>query len=775
MGIIMHKNIAYGGGGISAIADASDVDLSSPADGQILEYDTSGQNPKWVNTSLATVAKTGAYSDLSGLPTIPTVNDGTLTIQKNGSNVATFTANQSGNSTANISVPTKTSDITNDSGFITEEDTEVESLPDTTPYLYRKSPAIGTRVMENALVGASIVKNQICPVRATSNTINDVTFTTDNNGGYTVSGTASARANYELGGSFNSNLLPNHAYLILVNSQKITLRDSYNGQFNTSGSIVKKASWSRVDLSLSVENGVSISPSEKVYPMIIDLTQMLGTTIADAAYTKEQSTAGSGIAWLKSQGFDFSKYIAYNTGELCSVNPSGKKVVGKNLCNKTNVVGGYIQTRDSTFVTAALTNSLSVYIKCFPNTTYTVSKKQGARFRIGYTTEFPQNGTKIYERANNDSGTKLTITTGNDAVYLVAFVWNANSDTVTSSVIVDSVQIEFGSSATTYEPYTAETHPISQSPLRGVPMLVNDAIVYDGDVRKSDGVIVRNFKRYDLGAIDWGYSSTDQVFWTLGLESTKLLIACGYVFKDISEVTNNATASQYLGNLECTYRHGSTNDRIYFKNTAYTDKTSFINAMSGVYMDIQLPTPTTESLPPFDNPQKSFVGGTEEWITDNDIPVGHQSEYKKLPPMFEDDYIQTVAERAENAASKVTPYLQIMDNNVTTDVNNYRIYFHSISTPYALVNKAEMLSHRFLFVELFYNHGTPTNRRIISSALIDPNSLDGYFYEIEISNNDTLDIESYPDTDEFAITLFTTGSYNDGDPTNYYLTIRLVD
>lgn len=37
---------------------------------------------------------------------LPTVNNGTLTIQRNGSNVATFTANQAGNTTANISVPT---------------------------------------------------------------------------------------------------------------------------------------------------------------------------------------------------------------------------------------------------------------------------------------------------------------------------------------------------------------------------------------------------------------------------------------------------------------------------------------------------------------------------------------------------------------------------------------------------------------------------------------------------------------------------------------------
>lgn len=50
---------------------------------------------------------------------IPTVNNATLTIQKNGTNVATFTANSSSNATANITVPTKVSELTNDSGYLT--------------------------------------------------------------------------------------------------------------------------------------------------------------------------------------------------------------------------------------------------------------------------------------------------------------------------------------------------------------------------------------------------------------------------------------------------------------------------------------------------------------------------------------------------------------------------------------------------------------------------------------------------------------------------------
>lgn len=70
-------------------------------------------------TDLKAVAFSGSYNDLSDKPTIPTVNNATLTIQKNSTNVATFTANASSNVTANISVPTKTSDITNDSGYLT--------------------------------------------------------------------------------------------------------------------------------------------------------------------------------------------------------------------------------------------------------------------------------------------------------------------------------------------------------------------------------------------------------------------------------------------------------------------------------------------------------------------------------------------------------------------------------------------------------------------------------------------------------------------------------
>lgn len=86
------------------------------------------------NIGAGTSSFSGSYNDLSNKPTIPTVNNGTLTIQKNGTNVATFTANQSGNSTANIAVPTKVSELTNDSGYTTNTGTVTQVKVGSTAY-----------------------------------------------------------------------------------------------------------------------------------------------------------------------------------------------------------------------------------------------------------------------------------------------------------------------------------------------------------------------------------------------------------------------------------------------------------------------------------------------------------------------------------------------------------------------------------------------------------------------------------------------------------------
>lgn len=131
--------------------------------------------------TFAAVATSGAYSDLTGTPTIPTVNNATLTIQRNGTTVDTFTANSSSDKTVNITVPTATSELANDSGFITSDDTKI--------------PLSGTNAISGSLIPAT--DNSIDIGSSTKNikalytkgiTIDGKTVDTDANGNMTYDG-----------------------------------------------------------------------------------------------------------------------------------------------------------------------------------------------------------------------------------------------------------------------------------------------------------------------------------------------------------------------------------------------------------------------------------------------------------------------------------------------------------------------------------------------------------------------------------------------------------
>ena len=81
-----------------AIDDNTSYELTGA---QIKDFATKIKS-KADSSSLASVATSGDYNDLSNLPTLPTVNNGALTIQQNGTTIGTFTANSSDDKTVNI-------------------------------------------------------------------------------------------------------------------------------------------------------------------------------------------------------------------------------------------------------------------------------------------------------------------------------------------------------------------------------------------------------------------------------------------------------------------------------------------------------------------------------------------------------------------------------------------------------------------------------------------------------------------------------------------------
>lgn len=149
---------------------------------------------------------------------------------------------------------------------------------------------------------------------------------------------------------------------------------------------------------------------------------------------------------------------------------------GKNLFNKDNAnsLSAYI-TLNNTLQTD---NSLmGIWIECQANTTYTVQKPNSGtnnRFCVYTTADTPANGVSVLNYVGTKSGvdnnSSYTITTPATANYLGVF-FGVSSTTPTMAEIIDSIQIEVGSTATSYEPYvggTASPNPDYQQEVQTV-------------------------------------------------------------------------------------------------------------------------------------------------------------------------------------------------------------------------------------------------------------------------------------------------------------------
>lgn len=169
------------------------------------------------------------------------------------------------------------------------------------------------------------------------------------------------------------------------------------------------------------------------------------------------------------------------------------------------------------------------------------------------------------------------------------------------------------------------TYPLSSIDLRGVPTIVDGKLKYDGDVYKSDGTVTRRYGIVDLGTLNWN-AGTDNVFYSTGLTNKapgNFNILCPQYS------TTTAVSTSGMQDKEC--KGHATSANIYIRDTAYSDKTAFKTAMSGVYLVYELATPTTETTDPFTNPQVCYPDGTEEYIDTREvpIPVGHNTKYMR--------------------------------------------------------------------------------------------------------------------------------------------------
>ena len=215
--------------------------------------------------------KTSQLTNDSGFVTNSAIGKGTLTIQKNGANVATFGANQSENATANISVPTKTSDLTNDSGFVTSAD-----VPSKTSDLTNDS---GFLTKNNIVAGDNVT-------------------VTDENGNVKISATGGGSGGSvtytKLVGSVNFTVTPytNDPYFL----------DQNAATWSENSAVGDKALTSTTDIGLFI--GTS-------YTMVVNIQGTSTLFSAEAEDGGSYGLQGSKVLWFKRDGI-YSQFFIYD-------------------------------------------------------------------------------------------------------------------------------------------------------------------------------------------------------------------------------------------------------------------------------------------------------------------------------------------------------------------------------------------------------------------------------------------------------------------------------
>ena len=194
---------------------------------------------------------------------------------------------------------------------------------------------------------------------------------------------------------------------------------------------------------------------------------------------------------------DYEPYV----GGIPSPNPdypqevqtaAGKQtvaVMGKNLFDKNNVnqfMGYYDGTADSpSLVSGVAGRNRVIYIKCKPSIVYSISftTLDGVNSpQVGTTDSLPVAGLAVTKLGNFESGSlKLeNLTTSATAQYIVVRFQTQNSTVVfddISQALLAGLQIEQGSTATTYEPYQGQSYTVD---LRGTNLLDLNSFVIGG-------------------------------------------------------------------------------------------------------------------------------------------------------------------------------------------------------------------------------------------------------------------------------------------------------
>lgn len=142
------------------------------------------------------------------------------------------------------------------------------------------------------------------------------------------------------------------------------------------------------------------------------------------------------------------------------------KITGKNLFDKDNYssTAGYFYSSDTLIGTGSPAHNILFWIPCAANTKYsiTIPTGYGIVTKVATSLVEPANGVSITGSYRTEATVVNGYTTGATAKYLVIYL-QAPNYTIADILdnIVSQLQLELGSTATTYEPYQGQEYEVN--------------------------------------------------------------------------------------------------------------------------------------------------------------------------------------------------------------------------------------------------------------------------------------------------------------------------
>lgn len=559
-------------------------------------------------------------------------------------------------------------------------------------FTYRESPAIQDSLARiDKIKGNTLVWNQLVnPSRATQ-TVNGVTYTNNNDGSYTINGTATATSLYQTTNAYIS-IIQGHKYLLkganggssncrldVRTSQGTVLDESIN---NGADKLFTASVTDNCMVMIRVGNGTTVS-NIKFIPQLFDLTKMgLGSITSASEFTSLFSLP----------------YYAYNQGTLLSFMGNGIKTVSKNQFNTQVVTTSYeglTLTKTQGTIIAVYSGGSQyagfnfygspVFTDTFLkdryrlsfdvsglDTQWTVGLRQGASFLGG--------GQAV--AISNDGHYSFTIDTEANPNCYLSFARTGNKATA-FDVTFSNIQLELGTTETTYTPFEEKTIslPISQYFPTGMKRV---GTAYD---ELTPNKAIMRISRVDMGTLDFIYNSASNRF-QAPMPSDYKIPASASERENIlcARYETNSNPLQSGGGNGITGYQGS--NYIFIRDTAYTDATAFKASLSGVYLYYELATPTETAVDP-DLSFNAYENGTEQILPVNGSVPSTSPVIADMTYLSIDDAMEYVLEKLANVPQNTQQILESLEDDVAdlqTDVSTLQTNVSGLQTSVGNIN-----------------------------------------------------------------------------------------